>query len=216
MRDLTDREALALAAAHADDDDDGIPVTYELWPDLERGPFLVALYWQEVEGRMEVVGVELRSVQRPEWWGGEPHSSPLPPHNEPERLTRTVLRDLPLGAIADRHRSMSQPIRVYRVRGGVRQAWNEDLYRKAKELWATQKRIGRKGHGPDFYRDVARVYVKAHNEGRPPTQAVAEWAGGDRQPQVKGGWSNYATAAKYVSRARNLGLLPPAKTGAKR
>ncbi len=210
MTDLTDREALASALA---DDDNETPVTYELWPDRERGPYLVALYWQEVEGRMEVAGVEVRSFRRPDEPHDSPFSDPLP--LRPQPVTRTVLRDVPLGAIADRHRRDSHFLINVKI-GGKLAAGNEERNRKVRELWATQKRMGRKGRGPDFYRDVARVYVKAHTEGRPPTQAVAEWAGGDRQPHVKGGWSNYATAAKYVSRARTLGLLPPAKTGAKR
>lgn len=59
-----------------------------------------------------------------------------------------------------------------------------------------------RGHPPEHYQQVAEVYDEAIDEGDPPTQAVAEAFD-----------VPYTTAARWVRRARVLGLLPPAQPG---
>ena len=59
-----------------------------------------------------------------------------------------------------------------------------------------------RGHTPEHYRQVAEVYDEAIDAGDPPTQAVAETFD-----------VPYTTAARWVRRARDLGLLPPPTPG---
>ena len=59
-----------------------------------------------------------------------------------------------------------------------------------------------RGHTPDHYKQVAEVYDEAIEEGDPPTQSVAEAFD-----------VPYTTAARWVRRARQLGLLPPPTPG---
>ena len=206
----------------ADRDAEDTPVTWELYPDRRRGPYWLVLYWDDFgSGRMEVAGVELRAATRPARWGGEPPASPLAEDSPaardllpPEPITRTLLRDLPLGEIANRHRKESRLVINVRI-GGRLAARSEERNVRVRELWAGRKRRGRRGHGPEHYRTVADVYAAALAEGRAPTQAVAEHFGGERMQHVKGGWSNYPVAAKWVRNARRLGLLPPARKGAR-
>jgi len=63
---------------------------------------------------------------------------------------------------------------------------------------------GRKGHPDDFFRGVADRYLLAMRSGdRSPTMTIArELADGNRN-----------TAAGWVRRSRELGLLPPARPG---
>ena len=58
------------------------------------------------------------------------------------------------------------------------------------------------GHPPEHYQQVAEVYDEAIDEGDPPTQSVAEAFD-----------VPYTTAARWVRRARALGLLPPPTPG---
>jgi len=59
--------------------------------------------------------------------------------------------------------------------------------------------------GEEHYRDVARVYREAESAGTHPTRRVAEWGGVPR-----------STAATWVKRARDRGLLGPAPKQGKR
>jgi hypothetical protein len=61
---------------------------------------------------------------------------------------------------------------------------------------------GRKPLGPEHYLEVAEVYRKAHASGDHPTKAVAEHFSVGK-----------SSAAKKVSRARDLGFLKPARRG---
>lgn len=57
-------------------------------------------------------------------------------------------------------------------------------------------------YGLQHYQEVSRVYAEAWHRGDPPTKAVA-------------GWGNVSdsTAAKWVSKARELGFLGPTTKG---
>ncbi|MDQ1437952.1 MAG: hypothetical protein QOK43_1581 [Acidimicrobiaceae bacterium] len=59
-----------------------------------------------------------------------------------------------------------------------------------------------RGHTPEHYRQVAEVYDEAIDAQDPPTQSVAEAFD-----------VPYTTAARWVRRARALGLLPPPRAG---
>lgn len=79
--------------------------------------------------------------------------------------------------------------------------------RRHQELTALARSEDRRSRpGPDprrnieHYGAVALLYARAHAEGRPPTQAVADHFDVPR-----------STAASWVGRARSLGLLDPAR-----
>lgn len=75
--------------------------------------------------------------------------------------------------------------------------------RRAVEAWSPPRRAGRPTQLDDeYYRAVARVYSEAAVRQQPPTKAV------QTNFHVSG-----ATASRYVSRARELGLLPEARRG---
>lgn len=59
-----------------------------------------------------------------------------------------------------------------------------------------------RGHAPDHYEQVAEVYDEALEAGDPPTQAVAEAFD-----------VPYTTAARWIRRCRQLGVLPPPTPG---
>ncbi len=66
-----------------------------------------------------------------------------------------------------------------------------------------QRRPGRKGHGPEFYRGVANRYTELRAKGvRSPTQQIAAESFKSRD-----------TVAGWVKKARKLGFLPPARRG---
>ena len=57
-------------------------------------------------------------------------------------------------------------------------------------------------HPPEHYEQVAEIYDEAVEVGDPPTSALAEAFG-----------VPYSTAARWIRRARALGLLPPPRGG---
>jgi transposase len=59
-----------------------------------------------------------------------------------------------------------------------------------------------RGHSSEHYQQVAEVYDEAIEANDPPTQAVAEAFG-----------VPYSTAARWVRRTRQLGLLPAPAPG---
>jgi transposase len=67
---------------------------------------------------------------------------------------------------------------------------------------ARDDRRGRRAHPPEHYAEVAEVYRTAYRLQQSPTQAVAD------QFKVE-----KSTAAKYVARARERGLLPQTSRG---
>src|SRR5947209_7083274 len=70
--------------------------TWLLWPDGERGPWVIRLQWTRVTGRLECCGMEIKSFRET----GEDWPSVLRRWDEdPEVLTTTTLRQLPLGAM---------------------------------------------------------------------------------------------------------------------
>ncbi len=186
-----------------------------LWPDPERGPWGVKLWFGWLEGRWECVGLELRSQAHTNdnegsAWGRLRDAEAL----FPTRLTTATLREFALGQIVDEARSEFRDF--YRmVADGVpvlRSGTRPDDDARAREQveknvkatsWesATPRR-GRKGYGPQHFVNVATVYRDALAVSDAPTKAVA-----DHFSVTK------SAAAKWVARARTMRLLPPARKG---
>jgi hypothetical protein len=154
------------------------------WPHPKREPWKVTLHFGDVAGRIECVGMTLRSDTG--------QRAPCP-------LTTAVLRDLPLsGLIRERRRHLTAAARGEPSKGaprfglGARQALRAELPK-----WSATR--GR--YTDDHYKAVARVYADAWRRGEDPTRAVWQWAEENGQPISRSG------AANWVARARRKGLL---------
>lgn len=168
-----------------------------LWPDPRRGPWLLVLEWAPVHGRMECVGMELRSCRLP----GEDWPSELPGWDQnPPVLTSRVLRELRLGEVLHDLRQAQADATL-----DWTSTFNEDTaedravresVRRLAAAWAEEP------GATEGQAEVARVYLNAWRAGRPPTKAVQEHF-----------TISYSAAAKRVSRARQAGLLPETRRG---
>jgi hypothetical protein len=148
------------------------------------GPWVIVVSLAEVRGRLECVGLDVQA------------SRPL----KPTPLTASAYRALPLGEIV-------KTAKRKLLRGAGPQGENaglESLKEKARrELSRRDTSLGgAPGRPPEHFAEVADEYAKAWREGRPPVQAVAAWGGVSR-----------SAAAKWVYRARQLGLLAPTTKG---
>jgi hypothetical protein len=153
------------------------------WPD-DEGDLEVAVHLAVVEGRAEPVGLELR----------------VAPGHPPRPITTYDLRGLRLAEIVAEARK--------RVAGALfapvgDEDWDATPWAGGLEgAWAPAGRGRPPLYGPDHYLEVARIYREAFAIGIPPTLAV-----GRRFVVTK------STAAKWISKARALGLLPPTTRG---
>lgn len=186
-------------------------MTWGLWPDQDRGPWQLGLYWAEVAGRIECVGMELRSVPRVgeeeppgSRWRGTRHRPP----DVPEVLTSMVLRDLPIGRIVQ---GTKQSQAVFRRWWASREKERRrELVGRAEAWEAGRHAGGPRGYGFQHFEEVAAIYRRALEAPDPatgtgrakPTAAVAEHFGVSK-----------SAAAKWVARARTMDLLPPARRG---
>jgi hypothetical protein len=148
------------------------------------GPWVIVVSLAEVRGRLECVGLDVQA------------SRPL----KPTPLTASAYRALPLGEIVKA--AKQKLLRDAGPQGGDVEL--EKLKEKAeRELRRRDTSLGgAPGRPPEHFAEVANVYAKAWREGRPPVQAVEMWGGVSR-----------SAAAKWVYRARQLGLLAPTTKG---
>lgn len=168
-----------------------------LWPDVKKGPYLVAVTLDSVDGRLEVVGVEM--------WGREPVTDKWMnrfPGESAEVITSTALR-LPLDRIANRVLEQIRSTASFiahkpdRFSQGQRENWQSlSALRGAQDP-------GR----PPLYNDehwtaVAQTYTEAVAKHAKPTMAVAQRFNVSK-----------STAAKWVAKCRKLDLLPPTSRG---
>ncbi len=155
----------------------GDTTTYHRYPDEKDGPWMLQLYWQQIDGRPECVGMKLSSMA-----GRSENRKVPPPLQMPERgipLTTGIIRDVKIGEIMRGDREhLTRRTEVVRPAG-----LRESTFLRLQE--------------------TARIYREAFAAGGKPTTAVAEHFG-----LTVGG------ASSLVSRARDLGLLPPTTRGA--
>jgi hypothetical protein len=184
--------------------------TWKPWPD-PYGPYMVGLHFTEIDGRSELVGVELWSGgPPPDRYREEDRAVVMDPARQPGRggpLPAVALRQLPIGRLADavrRHRldMANLVIELYDSQRHPPETL-ERAERTFRAVQASRPRGGRKPtYGPEHYAEVARIYTAAWRSRASPTKAVEAW-----------GSVSYTTAAKWVAKARALGLLPPTTKG---
>ena len=186
-----------------------------LWPDPEHGPFRLRIYWGMVEGRVECVGFELTSVRNPDMPWDPSYGDPDDPETRrkmqepgdwsvagwepnPTPITTSLLRRLNLAGIVEQTKKWTADFHEYWLT--VHPQKFADITRREEELESLRRLRGDKGrrgrYGPDHWAAVARTYLRAYEFGEPPTQAVAEKFSVSK-----------STAAKWVAKARKLGLL---------
>jgi hypothetical protein len=187
-----------------------------LWPDPRRGPWYVRALWVEVGGRPEPAGVVVwhgakQDPQNMLGWLPLPGTSPAPIRAGDIR-SRLPWRDL-LGTLREKaakheqgYRDQIAAIAADPGRPEMRK-WFLDELASAEELKfapvTEPKRIGRPPlYGPEHFAQVADKYREAWAKGDAPTQAVADAFTVER-----------STAAKWVARARGMGLLGEARPG---
>lgn len=175
------------------------PPTQGLWPDESQGPWYFRLYWEEIDGRTECVGLDFRSVRTVDDEGsGSLLADPSRVPMKPTKLTTTTLRDFPLGATVDGSRAWVGAVLTWWA--GRDEARRDELEAKARRFAARRSKGGRKPmYGPDHWAAVADVYLGTASK---PTSAVAEAFG-----------VSHSAAGKWVARCREMGLVPPTTAG---
>jgi hypothetical protein len=175
--------------------------TWLLWPDGRHGPWLVRLDWTRVSGRLECCGVEVKSFRET----GSDWPAALKRWDEdPEILSTTTLRRLPLGAML--HDIREEGWRVTQEFAAVLEEIAEpeatDIARSLRREGRANRSDRRRGLPP--LAEVAQVYRDALARRDHPTEAVSRH------------WTvAHSTAAKWVMRARSDGHLPPSNRARK-
>lgn len=167
-----------------------------MWPDRRRGPWLLRIIWANVAGRLECVGLDIRSCRET----GEAWPPELPTWNEdPPILTASTLRQLTLGKILSDYREDGFK-RADKYAREIEAAPADDEMRKHAADTRRQARLNRAvRRGIPPLPEVARIYRDAARHREHPTEAV------------KAHWNvAYSTAAKWIMRARKEGYLEPA------
>lgn len=168
------------------------------WPDPDSGPYLVAVTMDTVQGRLEVVGVEM--------WGRTPSPSVWQqqgfPTAHPTPISSTAIR-LPLDRIASA--SMDYAHMTAQVISYFRDHLPDDVKQAGEQIGRFEgpKQPGRPTlYDRAHFEAVAAVYNEALARHGNPTAAVASRFNVSK-----------STAAKWVARCRNDGLLPPTARG---
>ena len=152
------------------------------WPgSTDPNQCIVSLEYDLVAGRVEPVVMTVRMTAA----GGA--------------LTTSLLRQLPVGTWVAEDR------KTHRARAMWKYPMVEGLLTKAQQKEIRQARLATESAEPgrprvsyDLLVEVARVYRREHQRSDAPTQAVADHFDRPR-----------STAAKWVQRAREEGLLGP-------
>lgn len=188
------------------------------WPDPKKGPWYLRGRWAQGTDRPECIGLEI-------WKGAEPSQEPevFLFGNEVTPIEGSDLRALPLGqllrmlwevqreAAAEAADTLTKRRRLYLdvSRRHPEREWfgmgdlaalGDDIA-DAKATAGTQRRR-KKWDDEEHFAQVAAVYQQAVVGRLPPTKTVAETL-----------HCSYATATKWVARARELGLLAKTSPG---
>lgn len=181
-----------------------LPSTPGLWPDPDRGPWHVTLYWSLIDGRTECTGLEIRSDRFTDEPGSSRWAKPQDWHGQPRPLTTSVLREFPLGRFVDETKRAAA--RFLGWWSDLEPDRQRELRARARQFMAGTRQ-GRKGgrppeYGPDHWAKVAATYADAYRLGGRPTDTVA------RTFKV-----SPSTASNWVARCRQMGLLAPTSRG---
>lgn len=174
--------------------------SYEMWTDVDGVTWQVTALLGTVDGRCEVIGMTIRSAYDPTDQADLEFADLLPPADgsgsvQPKPITTKVLR-APFASLLERLRLKGTEPSPVAISAPIRM---EDAFIDF-EFDAGDSRSS--GSRIDA-QDVADVYLRAYEQGLPPTQAVAAQFG-----------ITHDSAAARVRRARAKKLLPPAKRGA--
>lgn len=171
-----------------------------LWPDPDTGPWAVTLEWAEIDGRVECVGVTMRSFSP----DGTVDLTDLPTLEDTrEVMTAALWRSVPIGSlINEKRRSVAE---FWEPGGRMAQHGLAEVHEGEGEGVAAMWRPGRpkRRKDPDHFEMVADIYRAAARAGLPPTKTVQERLGP----------VSHSTAAKWVAKCRKLGLLPETSRG---
>jgi len=171
------------------------PTVYRVrWPDAD-GDIEVTVHLLEVAGRMECVGVDIRTFRQATIGGRTTRLA----RTEPRAIGAADIRSLRLAEVVAEAR---EKIAAFLFAPTGDEAWDATPWAAGqREKW--EPKPGRPPiYGPDHFAEVARVYREAYAEGRTPTRAVARRFD-----------ATQAAAAKWVARCRSMGLLPATTQG---
>ena len=168
--------------------------TRRLWPNGRKGPWCVVFSWAPLNARLECVGVEIRSYR-----GEQAHQTELQENADPVPLSASLIRSVPLAGLIEEERpkAVAQSQVMASLAKGSRFATARVASPK-KPVRGGRRRL----YGRDHFAAVAKVYADAWQTKSGPTTAVARR------------WTvSVSTAAKWVARARQMGLLGATQQG---
>lgn len=179
-------------------------MTDDEWPrktEAVLAGWSITTWWAPVDGRLEVVGVDLRSFVTDDDGAG-----PLEHGYQP--VTKRLLVGLPWQRLVDDGRRSLRWGAKYRAGKAKSKAQQRRELEVVRAAAAAAKPKGRGGRPPmysdEHYATVAQLYREALTE---PVQAVK--AALDPDPDTGPG-TGRARAASWVRQARRRGLLEPA------
>jgi hypothetical protein len=170
------------------------------WPDPKDGPWQIATYFAPIEGRLEVIGMQIvhlaeaeplrASKLREVPWDTEWREARAALVRDTKWVTDMLLSKTKI-KIPDEILARTKPVPpdLDKIK----------LLLAAEEERALLKAKRPRSYGPDHYEQVAELYDQAYRAGLHPTKYVEE--------QLNARSRN--TAAKWVATARKMGLLPP-------
>jgi hypothetical protein len=177
------------------------------WPDSKVGPWSITIHWAEIGGRLECLGVEM--------WSGIEIDSKVPKEASYRTIAEAALRpigtaalrEVPISQIIEADRRLlaevySAAIKRSRELGGEDQAEQFEQLAALAEGGGSSRRGRPRTLGIERFQRVAQIYDDAWRRSEHPTMAVAE------RETV-----SYSTAAKWVARCRQMGLLPETTKG---
>jgi hypothetical protein len=163
------------------------------------------LYGADIQGRLEVMGLEVRSYPTTRQSPGTPAFDPI---------AATTLREIPLGEMLRELRAACVDALEAEALGQLDPSkpiepdvfeWERDRARRQVDIARSSLHTAATGAPtlPDeHYREVAEFYSREQSAGRPPTRGVKERWG-----------VSHSTAAKWVAKARRLKFLPETAKG---
>jgi len=164
------------------------------WPNEATGPLWLGLHLNERAGESVLVGVEV--------WTEEPGTARAwtGPEGDP---TDDLLPWPPIALRADDLTTLTLEGLGRRLRSSLSASDDSPLVREAAAALRPQRRGRPRLYSDDHYARVAGVYLRALDDHRrDPTVAVAQ------------AWEvSRSTAAHWVMRARQSGLLPSTRPG---
>ncbi len=183
---------------------DGYAVSHFRWPET-TGPLWVSLYFDDLNGRRELVGVEV--------WAAQPPATRDPRETDrrweaSRAITPETLREITIGALVNSALRDRVSFEVGLLEFGLLDA---EMNQRIQETFSDEsisilrRTVGERGRhlGPEHYQAVADAYTAAFARHLSPLAEIAELWG-----------VNKNTAGRWVHVARNKhGFLPPTAPG---